>query len=99
MEDKKNPPSPQAPSSSWIDTLWDPSPPSPKHDPISPTASNTHICTFHTDDDIPSNYSKLPGWDQHGPSITEQYEDEDIMVDNHQEENSMEKSTLAYLGK
>lgn len=63
VEDNKTPPNPQAPSSSWIDTLWDPSPPSPKDDPNSPIASNIHICTFHTDDDIHSNHSKLPSWD------------------------------------
>ena len=63
VEDNKTPPSPQDPSSSWIDTLWDPSPPSPEHGPISPTTSNTHIYTFHTDDDTPSNYSKSPSWD------------------------------------
>ena len=98
MEENKTPPSRQAPSPSWIDTLWDPSPPSPEQDPDRPTTSNIHIYTYHTNDDISSNYSKPFGWDQHGPPISEQYEDEDIMVNKHQEETYMEKRTLAYLG-
>ena len=99
VDDRKTPPCPQVPSFSWIDTLWDPSPPSPKHDPNSPKTSNIHIYTCHTDDDIPSNFAKTPSWDQHGPSIIEQSKDKDIMIHNHQEEGSMEKNTLAYLGK
>ena len=57
VEDNTTPPIPKAPSSPRVDTFWDPSPPSSKHDPYSPIASNIHICTFHTNDDIPSNFS------------------------------------------
>ena len=65
---------------------------------------------FNIDDDIPSNYPKLLDWNQRGPPIFDQFDNDDaleidfkiyegIKIGDHKEEISPKVNTLAYFGE
>ena len=86
---------------------------SSKHNPNDITKSNTHISTFsqspfNIDDEIPSSCLELLDWDQCGPPIFDQFENDDaleieiyegIKIGDHKETISPKVNTLAYFGE
>ena len=91
------------------------SPPASKHDPSYTTKSNIHMYTFNqspfnTNDDIPSSCPNLLDWNQRGPPIFDQYDNDDaleidfkiyegIKIDDNNEEIYPKVNTLAYFGE
>lgn len=83
-----------------------------EHKPNNTTKLDTHISIsnsspFKIDDEIPTNYHKLLDWDQFGPLIFDQFNNDDtliidfeiydgIKVGDHKEAISSKVNTLAY---
>lgn len=83
-----------------------------EHNPNDLVESVTHISTFNqipfnTNDDISSSYPEPLDWDQRGPPIFDQFDNDDtliiefegIMTKDHKEVVSPKEKTLAYFGE
>ena len=89
MEDKhvnETPSSPQVHFESHIYIIWDTSPPTSKFGSNDPFDRNTQVFTFdislfNIDDDMPLVHPDLIDWDQQGPSVFDQFENDEAIVE------------------
>ena len=109
------PSSPEDNPESYIDIIWDPSPPTSEHGANDPYDSDTHIFTFdislfNTDDDMPLVHPDLIDWDQQGPPTFDQFENDEAIAEffelcegmpqgDHKSGFSIDLNTLAYFGE